>query len=70
MATPVAYGGSQARGQIRAAAEAYATTTTRAALDLSNICDLHQGSWQYWILNPLSGSSDQTHILTETMSGS
>ena len=27
MATPVAYGGSQARGQIRAAAEASATAT-------------------------------------------
>ena len=38
-ATPVTYRSSQARGQIRAAAVAYATTTTIP--DPSHICDLH-----------------------------
>ena len=38
MATPEAYGSSQARGQIGAAAVAYATAT--AILDPSHICDL------------------------------
>ena len=38
MATPEAYAGSQARGQIGAADEAYATAT--ATLNLSHICDL------------------------------
>ena len=37
-ATPTAYGNSQARGPIRAAAVAYATTT--AIPDQSSICDL------------------------------
>ena len=46
-------------GQIRAAAAATATP------DLRRICDLHCGSWQCWILNPLSGASDQTHILMD-----
>ena len=38
MASPAAYGSSQARGQIRAAAVAY--TTAKATPDLSYICDL------------------------------
>ena len=38
MATPTAYGSSQARGQIRAAAEACATAI--ATVDGSHICDL------------------------------
>ena len=43
---------------------AYATAT--AMPDLSHICDLHQSSWQCWILNPLSKARDQTWILMDT----
>ena len=49
MASPVAYGSSQARGQIGAVAEAYATATTA---DPSCGCNLHQ------ILDPLSEVRD------------
>ena len=28
--------------------------------DLRRICNLHQGSWQCQILNPLSGARDRT----------
>ena len=52
MVTPVAYGISQARGQIRAAPAAYATAT--ATPDPRCICDLHHSSQPRWILNPLS----------------
>ena len=55
-APPFAYASSQARGQIRAAALAYATAT--AILDLNHICDLHCSSQQHQILNPLSGAKD------------
>ena len=68
MAKPVAYGSSQARGGIRAAAKACATAT--ATLDLSHICDLHCNLQQRQILNPLSEARDRTHILTETVPGS
>jgi len=67
MAVPVAYGRSQARGQIGAATEAYATAM--AALDLSCFCDLCCSLWQCRILKPLSKARDPTCILTETMSG-
>ena len=52
MATPVAYGNSQARGQIGAIAEANATGT--AKLDLNHIWGIYHSLWPYWILNPLS----------------
>ena len=52
IATPVAYGRSQARGWIGAAAEAYAIAT--ATQDLSRIGVLHHSSWQCWVLNPLN----------------
>ena len=58
---PVAYGGSQARGQIRAVLLAYA----RATPDLSHICTLHHSSQQRGILNPLSEARDQTRILMD-----
>ena len=61
--TPAAYGGCQARGQIRAAAEACITAT--ATVDLDYICN---SLWQCWILNPLSEARDQNCILTETTS--
>ena len=42
---------------------AYATAT--AVRDLSHVCDLHHSSWQHWILNPLSGARDRTHVLMD-----
>ena len=62
-AAPTAYGGPQARGQIGAAASAYATTT--ATPDLSRICNLHHSLRQCWILNPLSEARDGTRVLTD-----
>ena len=53
-AAPSAYGGSQARGPIRA------YTTATAMADLSRICDLHRSSPQCWILNPLREARDRT----------
>ena len=42
---------------------AYATAT--ATPDPSCVFDLHHGSWQCWILNPLSEARDRTHILMD-----
>ena len=58
-ATPVAYGGSQTRGQIRDAATAYTTAT--AMPDPS----LHHSSRQWQILNPLSKARDGICILMD-----
>ena len=54
-ATPMAYGSSQARGPIRAAA-----ATATAMQDPSRICNLHLSSQQCRFLNPLSEVRDQT----------
>ena len=54
----MAYGGSQARGRIRAELLAYPTAT--AALDLSRVCDLHHSSWPCQILNSLIEAKDRT----------
>ena len=51
-AAPRAYGSSQVRCWIRAAAVAYITAT--ATLDLNCIWDLYRSSQHHWILNPLS----------------
>ena len=63
MAAPVAYGRSQARGQIGAAAAGYAAAT--ATWDPSHVCDLHHSSWQHQIPDPLSdhgqGSTLHSH---------
>ena len=40
---------------------AYSTAT--ATWDLSRVSDLHQSSWQRWILNPLSKATDRTLVL-------
>ena len=37
-----------------------AYTTATAMQDLSHLFDLHQSSWQRWILNPMSKARDQT----------
>ena len=42
-----------------------AYTTATATADLSCVCDLHHGSWQCWILNPLSEVRDRTCVLTD-----
>ena len=55
--TPVAYGSSQARGQIGASA---------AGLHHSHICDVHHSSRQHRMLNPLSEARDWIHILMDT----
>ena len=60
-ATPVAYGSSQARGQIGATA-----TYTTATPDLSIICHLYRSSRQCWILNPLNKDRDRTRVLMDT----
>jgi len=60
----MAYGSSQARGQIGAAVMAYTTAT--ATRELSQVCDLYLSSWQRWIPNPLSKARDRTRILMDT----
>ena len=57
-----AYGGSQARGPVRAVAASPATAI--AMQDPSHVCILHHSSQQGWILNPLSKARDQTHWAT------
>ena len=59
-AAPPAYGSSQVRGGIGAAAESCAT----AMLDPSCICDLHCSLHQGQIPNPLREARDQTHQLS------
>ena len=56
----MAYGSSQARGWIRAAA-----ATATAMQDLSRVWDLHHSSRQHQILDPLSKTRDRTHILMD-----
>ena len=56
----MAYGVSQARGQIRAVKPAYVAAT--AMWHLRRICNLHRSSQQRRILNPLSEARDQTCI--------
>ena len=66
MDTPMAYGSSQARGQIGAAAGAYATAmATRSEPHLQPTLQLQQ----CWIFNPLRKAKNQTHILKETTLG-
>ena len=63
MATGIAYGSSQARGQIGAAVATYATAVPMR--HLSRICDLCHSSRQHQILNPLTKARDRTHILMD-----
>ena len=72
MAMAVAYGSSQARGQIRAAAaglsysHSHSHSNTGSKLHLQPTQQLAE--WQ--ILNELSETRDQTHALMDTMLGS
>ena len=63
-AIPAAYGSSQVRDSVGAAAGAYTTAT--AMQDPSHVYDLHHSSQQCWILNTLNKARDQTHILMDT----
>ena len=63
-AAAMTHGGSQAKGQIGAAATALITGTVTP--DLSCTCDLHHCSQQCQILNPLNKARDQTCILMHT----
>ena len=62
-AAPVAYGGSQARGRIRAVAASLHQATTM--LDPSRICNLHHSSQHCWILIPLGKARDWTCVLMD-----
>ena len=42
-----------------------AYTTATATAELSHVCDIHHGSWQHQILNPLSEARDRTCILMD-----
>ena len=53
------------RLEVKSELQLPAYTTTTARQDLSRVCDLHHGSQQCWILNPLSGARDQTRILMD-----
>ena len=63
-ATPVAYGSSQARSRIGAAAVVY--TTGEAIPDPSRICNLRRSLWKGWILNPLNEARYGTCILMDS----
>ena len=43
-----------------------AYTTATATPDGSHVCNLHHGSRQCWILNPLSEARDKTCVLMDT----
>ena len=60
MAVPMAYGSSQARGWIGAAAVGQPHNHSKAK---SEPC--LQPTWLHWILNPLSEARDQTHVLMD-----
>ena len=60
-AAPSAYGGSQARGSVRAVAAGL--RQSQQHWDLNRVCDLHHSSQQCWILNPLSKARDRTRNL-------
>ena len=69
----MAYGGSQARGQIcggsrlgvKLELQLPVCTTATATQDSSCICNLHHSSWQLWILSPLREARDRTCVLMD-----
>ena len=63
-AAPVAYGGSQARGRIRAVAASLHHSHSNAYTPLPH-SDLHHSSQQLRILNPLNKGRDQTCVLMD-----
>ena len=67
-AAPMAYGNFQARSQIGAVAAGLRHSHSHANSTPvpSQVWDLHYGSQQCWILNPLSKARDRTRILMDT----
>ena len=65
MATAAAYGSSQARGHIRAAAAGLHHSHSNAGFE-PHLPPTPHSSWQRQILNPLSETRDQTCILMDT----
>ena len=63
-AAPMAYGSSQARGPIGAAAAGLHHSHSNS--NPSCIWDLHHSSLHHWILNPLSRARDPTCVLLDT----
>ena len=61
-ATPAAYGSSQARGQIGAAAAGHSHSNPRSEPHLRR----KHNSWQHQILNPGSKPRDRTRIFMDT----
>ena len=59
-----AYGRSQARGWIGAAAAGLCHS--HGNTDLSHICDLHHSSWKCRILNPLNEARDWACVFMDT----
>ena len=66
MAAPSAYGSSQVRGWIRAAAASLCHSHSHSNARFELICDLHWSSQQHSILNSLSEARDWTHALMDT----
>jgi len=60
----VAYGSSQTRGQIGAAAASLHHSHNNAGSEL--VVDLHHSSQQHQIPDPISAARDQTHIFMDT----
>ena len=63
-AAPTAYGNSQTRGQIRAAATGLHHSHSNE--NPSHVFNLCHSSWWRWTLNPLSGTRDQTWVFMDT----
>ena len=59
---PTAYGDAQARSLIRAVATGRHQSHSNVGSESVTYTIAH---WQHWILNPLSGARDQTHILMD-----
>ena len=58
MATPMAYGDSQARLGVQSELQLLAYTPATAMQDPSLICNVHHSSQQHQILNQLSEARD------------
>ena len=63
-ASPTAYGGSQARGQVGATAASLHQRCSNAGSEPH--LDLHHKLQQHWIPDPLSEATDWTQILMDT----
>ena len=64
----MAYGSSQAKGRIAAAAAGLYHSHSNAGFEMH--LQLHHSLQQCWILNPLSKARDLIHVLMDTSSSS